>query len=113
MFIGTWWALIPPLLAIILAFVTKEVYSSLFLGVAVGAVLYSGFHPWESFVNFFVTKARMIARRGGINAHHVPINIEPSIIFYSPFLKLAVPRKERPHTQPLPSLRHLHLSTIV
>ena len=53
MFIGTWWALIPPLLAIILAFVTKEVYSSLFLGVAVGAVLYSGFQPWESFVNFF------------------------------------------------------------
>ena len=53
MFIGTWWALIPPLLAIILAFVTKEVYSSLFLGVAVGAILYSGFHPWESFVNFF------------------------------------------------------------
>ena len=39
MFIGTWWALIPPLLAIILAFVTKEVYSSLFLGVAVGAML--------------------------------------------------------------------------
>ena len=27
MFIGTWWALIPPLLAIILAFITKEVYS--------------------------------------------------------------------------------------
>lgn len=53
MFIGTWWALVPPLLAIILAFVTKEVYSSLFLGVAVGAMLYSGFHPWESFVNFF------------------------------------------------------------
>lgn len=53
MFIGTWWALVPPLLAIVLAFVTKEVYSSLFIGVAVGAVLYSGFHPWESFVNFF------------------------------------------------------------
>ena len=53
MFIGTWWALIPPLLAIILAFITKEVYSSLFIGVAVGALLYSGFHPWASFVNFF------------------------------------------------------------
>ena len=52
-FIGTWWALIPPLLAIILAFITKEVYSSLFIGVAVGALLYSGFHPWDSFVNFF------------------------------------------------------------
>ena len=53
MFIGTWWALVPPLLAILLAFITKEVYSSLFLGVAVGALLYSGFHPWEAFVNFF------------------------------------------------------------
>ena len=53
MFIGTWWALVPPLLAILLAFITKEVYSSLFIGVAVGALLYSGFHPWESFVNFF------------------------------------------------------------
>lgn len=53
MFIGTWWALVPPLLAILLAFITKEVYSSLFIGVAVGALLYSGFHPWESFENFF------------------------------------------------------------
>ena len=30
MFIGTWWALIPPLLAIILAFITKEVYRAPF-----------------------------------------------------------------------------------
>lgn len=30
MFIGTWWSLVPPLLAIVLAFLTKEVYSSLF-----------------------------------------------------------------------------------
>lgn len=52
-FVGTWWALVPPLLAILLAFITKEVYSSLFIGVAVGAALYSGFHPWQSFVNFF------------------------------------------------------------
>ena len=40
MFIGTWWSLVPPLLAIILALVTKEVYSSLFIGVAFGALLY-------------------------------------------------------------------------
>lgn len=53
MFIGTWWALIPPLLAIVLALITKEVYSSLFIGVGVGALLYSGFHPWNAFVNFF------------------------------------------------------------
>ena len=31
MFIGTWWALVPPLLAILLAFVTKEIYSSLLI----------------------------------------------------------------------------------
>ena len=53
MFIGTWWSLVPPLLAIILAFVTKEVYSSLFVGVATGALLYTGFHPWNAFVSFF------------------------------------------------------------
>ena len=53
MFIGTWWSLVPPLLAIVLALVTKEVYSSLFIGVAAGALLYSGFHQWNAFVSFF------------------------------------------------------------
>lgn len=47
-FIGTWWALLPPVLAIVLALVTKEVYSSLFIGVAVGALMYAGFHPWNA-----------------------------------------------------------------
>lgn len=53
MFIGTWWSLVPPLLAIVLALVTKEVYSSLFIGVAMGALLYTGFHPWNAFVALF------------------------------------------------------------
>lgn len=53
MFIGTWWSLVPPILAIILALITKEVYSSLFIGVAVGALMYTGFHPWNAFVAFF------------------------------------------------------------
>lgn len=52
-FIGTAWALLPPLLAIVLALVTKEVYSSLFLGVALGALLCTGFHPWNAFVTLF------------------------------------------------------------
>jgi Na+/H+ antiporter NhaC len=52
-FIGTWWSLVPPLLAIVLALITKEVYSSLFIGVIVGALLYTGFHPWDAFVAFF------------------------------------------------------------
>ena len=37
----TFWALVPPLVAIILALITKEVYSSLFAGVIVGGLLYS------------------------------------------------------------------------
>ena len=42
-FYGTWWAIFPPLLAILLALVTKEVYSSLFAGIVVGGLLYSDF----------------------------------------------------------------------
>ncbi len=37
------WALLPPLVAIVLALITKEVYSSLFVGIVVGALIYSGF----------------------------------------------------------------------
>lgn len=40
---ATFWALIPPVVAIALALITKEVYSSLFLGILVGGLLYSGF----------------------------------------------------------------------
>ena len=40
-FYGTWWAILPPLLAILLALVTKEVYSSLFLGILAGGLLYA------------------------------------------------------------------------
>ena len=39
----TAWALFPPLVAICLALITKEVYSSLFIGVVVGGLFYSGF----------------------------------------------------------------------
>ena len=39
---GTFWALVPPVIAIGLALITKEVYSSLFLGVTVGAIFACG-----------------------------------------------------------------------
>ncbi len=38
---NTLWALVPPVVAIVLALITKEVYSSLFIGVAVGGLIYS------------------------------------------------------------------------
>ncbi len=40
-FIGTVWSLLPPVVAIALALKTKEVYSSLFVGIVLGAALYS------------------------------------------------------------------------
>ena len=42
---GTFWALVPPILAIVLALITKEAYSSLFIGVLVGALFCAGFNP--------------------------------------------------------------------
>ncbi len=44
------WSLLPPLIAITLALVTKEVYSSLFIGIVSGALLYSGF-SFEGTIN--------------------------------------------------------------
>ena len=40
---GTWWALIPPFIAIALALITKEAYSSLFIGIVVGGILSANF----------------------------------------------------------------------
>ena len=41
----SFWALVPPIVAIILALITKEVYSSLFVGILLGALFYSNFDP--------------------------------------------------------------------
>ena len=39
---ATFWSLVPPLVAIILALITKEVYSSLFIGIVIGGLFYGG-----------------------------------------------------------------------
>ena len=49
-FAGTFWSLLPPIVAIALALISKEVYSSLFLGCLVGALLYTQFNPWNTIV---------------------------------------------------------------
>ena len=51
-FVATGWALFPPVVAIALALISKEVYSSLFLGCLVGALLLADFSPWQTVVNF-------------------------------------------------------------
>ncbi|MCQ2405862.1 MAG: Na+/H+ antiporter NhaC family protein [Oscillospiraceae bacterium] len=42
---ATFWALVPPIIAIVLALITKEAYSSLFIGVLIGALFVNGFAP--------------------------------------------------------------------
>ena len=50
---ATFWALIPPVVAIVLALITKEVYSSLFVGILVGGLFYSGFSFEGTIVHIF------------------------------------------------------------
>ena len=52
-FYNTAWALLPPIIAIALALATKEVYSSLFIGIMVGGLLYANFNPEEAVLHVF------------------------------------------------------------
>ncbi len=54
--VGTFWALVPPILAIVLALITKEAYSSLFIGVVVGALFVAGGSPVGA-LNALITDA--------------------------------------------------------
>lgn len=50
---ATFWALIPPVVAIVLALITKEVYSSLFIGIVAGALFYSNFNLETAYTTMF------------------------------------------------------------
>ena len=54
-FVGTWWAIIPPIFAILLAFATKKVYISLFAGCFLGALMLANFNLWATFETLFTT----------------------------------------------------------
>lgn len=50
-FYATFWALVPPLVAIALALITKEVYSSLFIGIVLGGLFSANWHPVNALDN--------------------------------------------------------------
>ena len=50
---GTLLALLPPVIAIALALLTKEVYSSLFVGILAGSLIYTNWNPWNMVLNTF------------------------------------------------------------
>ena len=51
---ATFWSLLPPIIAIALALITKEVYSSLFIGILAGGLLYTGFNIVGTIEHVFV-----------------------------------------------------------
>lgn len=61
---GTFWALVPPVIAIALALITKEVYSSLFVGIVVGGLFASNFKPIAAVDN--IVNEGIIAAVSGI-----------------------------------------------
>ena len=50
---ATFWALVPPIVAILLALITKEVYSSLFVGILMGGLIYSNFNLETTMTHVF------------------------------------------------------------
>ncbi len=55
---ATFWSLVPPLVAIILALITKEVFSSLFVGIVTGALFYTNFNIKEAFLVMVTNQTR-------------------------------------------------------
>ncbi|AMJ39794.1 Na+/H+ antiporter NhaC family protein [Anaerotignum propionicum] len=53
---ATFWSLVPPLVAIILALITKEVYSSLFVGIVVGGLFYSNFNLKQAYLTILTNE---------------------------------------------------------
>ena len=50
---GTFWSLVPAIVAIVLALITKEVYSSLFIGIAIGGLFYANFNFEGTVIHIF------------------------------------------------------------
>ena len=50
---ASFWALVPPVVAIVLALITKEVYSSLFVGIVIGGLFWSGFSLENTVLHVF------------------------------------------------------------
>ena len=78
---GTFWALVPPIVAIALALITKEVYSSLFVGVVLGGLMYTNFN-FAGTVDAVVSDGLMasIADGAGIFAFLVILGIIVALV---------------------------------
>lgn len=65
-FVGTFWAFVPAIIAIVLALITKQVYLSLFAGIFAGAMFLAGGNPAEAISNLFITMGNQLGGNGCI-----------------------------------------------
>ncbi|MBR6430968.1 MAG: Na+/H+ antiporter NhaC family protein [Oscillospiraceae bacterium] len=63
---GTFWAMVPPLLAIIISLITKEVNLSLLIGILVGAGIFTGFNPFSMISTSFDVMANKVHGNMGV-----------------------------------------------
>lgn len=77
---GTFWAVLPPIIAIALALLTKEVYSSLFIGIFVGALMFTGFHPLAATETTFSLMSEKVSGNMSIVLFLVMLGILVSLI---------------------------------
>ncbi len=64
--VGTFWAFVPAIIAIVLALITKQVYLSLFAGIFVGAMFLASGNPVEAISNIFIQMGNQLGGNGGI-----------------------------------------------
>ena len=64
--VGTFWAFVPAIIAIVLALITKQVYLSLFTGIFLGAMFLAGGDPLQAMSNLFITMGNQLGGNGGI-----------------------------------------------
>lgn len=81
MVIGSFWALLPPIIAIGLALITKEVYSSLFIGILSGGILAADFAPMATVDNVInVGLISAVSATAGIFVFLVELGVLVSLI---------------------------------
>lgn len=110
---GTFWAVLPPIIAIVLALLTKEVYSSLFIGILVGALLYTGFHPLTAAETLFDVMGEKVSGNMEILIFLVMLGILVSLVTKS---GLPAPMENGRQTESRPDgerrLRQAHLGRL-
>ncbi|MBE5743919.1 MAG: Na+/H+ antiporter NhaC family protein [Clostridiales bacterium] len=73
--VGTFWAFVPAIVAIVLALVTKQVYVSLFLGIFVGAMFYAGGNPLEALGTLYTVMSEQVGGNAPIIVFLVVLGI--------------------------------------